>query len=210
MIDMRAVPMRHPSIAALTLATLALAGCNDAQLVNVWRDPDFHGPLKRLLVIAQRRDPTERRLWEDAIADQMMKDDVQAIASYHIYPDEPPGKHAMARAMEDSSIDGALIVRALAPTRETRWVSGWNSVEPRTYYDPWGRGDVIVYRGVHHPGHREVDRIARQQVTVWSAQDDGRMVWAATVEVENPDSRDEMRARFAKGVVPGLKKQGVL
>ena len=59
-------------------------------------------------------------------------------------------------------------------------------------------------------GYRVVDRIARQQVTIWAAGEDPRMVWAATVESENPSSRDALRRDVAQGLVPALVHGGIL
>lgn len=41
------------------------------ELVNVWKDPALQAPINHVLVIAMRRDPIRRRLWEDAFVTQL-------------------------------------------------------------------------------------------------------------------------------------------
>jgi hypothetical protein len=193
------------------IALLTLSGCGAAQLVNVWRDPSLDGDrVRSALVVSQSKDPVARRLWEDAVRDQMIKHGVETVASYSLFPDAPPAKPDMDRALADRGLDHALILNPLPSTTDTHWVPGWTSEEARAFYDPWVHESVVVYRPIRHRGYLVADRIAREQVTLWSAGDGGRMVWAGTVTVENPGSADALRDDLAKAVVPEMKKAGLI
>jgi|SRR5215831_4503047 len=210
----RAVVKRaRMSMAGITLAAgalLAVTGCTNAQLTDVYQDPSFQGPpLRSVLVISQNTDDVQRRLWEDEINFAMRDQGVIAISSYTVYPNGVPSQNELEQAVIDQHLDGALIVKPLQPTQETHYVPGWDSIHPVEYYNPWSGRSAVVYRDHWHPGYAYSDRVMRDQVTVWTGGKDGKMIWAGTVEVENPGSRDQLRHDLASRVAPELRKWGV-
>ena len=195
--------------ALLLLGALAIAGCNDAQITNVWQDPSFQGQVHTVLVVSQAPNPATRRIWEDAICTKMTKDGVEAVVSYEIFPESPPSKAQMTRTLQARHLDAALILKPMASAIETRWVPGYTTTEPRFYYDPWRDRQLLAYRDRYHRGYRVRERIERQQVTLWSAENGGQMVWAGTVLI--PSSTDNhVSDELASGVVPEMKKAGLI
>lgn len=189
----------------------ALAGCTNTNLVDVWKDPSaVPTPMHSMLVIAAQRNATERRLWEDAIVAQLRDNGVEAVPSYSIAPDQAPSQSEMASILHDRDLDGSLIITPLVASRETHWVPGFTTVEPRVYYNPWTRTNTIVDRAVHRRGYRVVDHYAREQITLWSPDDGGRMVLAGTTETLNPTSGDDLRQDLARAIVPGMEKEGFI
>ncbi len=204
---------RYPVAAAAGLMTTlaVLAGCTNAQLTDVWRDPGYNArPMRAILVVSQRRDATARRLWEDAISAELQKHGVRVSASYDQYPDAPATQQQMTDELKSGDFDGAIVERPLAATAQTSYVPGWSSIQPREYYNPWAGRDVIVYRQRYHRGYHVVDRILREQISIWSAEDPPRMIWGGTVEVQNPESSDQLRGDLSKALVPSLHKAGLI
>jgi hypothetical protein len=201
--------LRRAGVAAVLV--LAIAGCTNATLVNVWRDPSFSGKrIHSIMVVSRAQDPTARRLWEDAIRSRMMKDGVDVVASYEMFADAAPSKAALQKAVEDRGLDAALILKPLPPAASTQWVPGWTSTEARTFYDPWDRRNEVVFRDRFHRGYHYTEQFDRQQVTLWTAGDDSRMVWAGTVMVPSRGAGELAANDIAKGVVPAMKKDGLL
>ncbi|MCC6349087.1 MAG: hypothetical protein IT347_05795 [Candidatus Eisenbacteria bacterium] len=190
---------------------LLAAGCTNARVVGVWSDPNRPaGPAGSFLVVSQRKDAVQRRQWEDDVQAQLARSGLRAVSSYTLFPDGVPSQQALDDAMTSQHFDAAIVLKPLKATRDTRWVPGWRSVEPVNYYNPWTGYDRIVYRGRWHPGYAETDHTLREQVTVWDAAAGGRMVWAATVESTNPSSASDLRQSIGRGIVPGLRKAGVI
>jgi len=207
-------PVRLALLAGAVATLAAVAGCTQARVTNVWRDPDYDtAGLRSLLVVSQEGADVDRRLWEDAIGQGLAAHGIEAVASYRTGDDVAGTKAAMARALADGRLDGALVLRPLRGETESHWVPGATTFEPHTRYDPWGRRPpVTVWRPRHEPGYREVDHIERVQATLWTTAAGGepRMVWAATVESTNPSSADELRRDVTSGVFPALERAGVL
>jgi len=196
-------------IALGVIGALAIAGCNDAQVTNVWQDRSFQGGIHRVMVVSQDPDPAARRIWEDALCDQMSKDGVEAHSSYELFPNAAPSQSTMTAALQDRQLDAALVLNPMPGSAESRWIPGYTTTEPRVYYDPWRNRQVVVYRDRRHPGYRVIDQYARQQVTVWTPQNGGQMVWAGTVMI--PAGSDErISNELADGVVPEMKRAGLI
>ena len=188
-----------------------VAGCTDARVVGVWSDPNRPaGTAHSFLVVSQRKDPVQRRLWEDDLQAQLERSGLRAVSSYTLFPGGVPSQKALDEALGNQQLDAAIVLKPLRATKDTYWVPGWKSVVPVDYYNPWNGRDRIVYRGRWHHGYVATDRTLREQVTVWDAAAGGRMVYAATVESTNPTSADALRQSIGRGIVPGLRKAGVI
>ncbi|MCX6150338.1 MAG: hypothetical protein NTX22_07455 [Ignavibacteriales bacterium] len=78
-----------PSV--LCCLMVLLESCSSSILVDVWNDPTFNeSPLKKILIIAIRKDPVQRRIWEDAFIGELSKHGVKATSSYSLFPDALP------------------------------------------------------------------------------------------------------------------------
>jgi len=95
---------------------------------NAWRDPAFEGPpVKSALVLAMKRDPTLRRIWEDALSGELARHGVTATPAYRVFPDVVPDTTAIATAVKDEAIE--CVAKKLASEESTRRSSpGWGSV----------------------------------------------------------------------------------
>jgi hypothetical protein len=72
---------------------LFIVSCGGTQLTNLWKDPSYNGPpLKKLMVIAFRRDPVNRRMWEDAVVNAIgqQKSTASVVPSYQLFPNDVP------------------------------------------------------------------------------------------------------------------------
>ena len=196
-------------IALGVVGVLAIAGCNDAQVTNVWQDRSFRGEIHSVMVVSQDRDPASRRIWEDALCNQMSKDGVEAYSSYQLFPESSPNRDEMVSALHDHGYDAAIILDPMRGEVQRRWVPGYTTTEPFIYYNPWRNRDVVVYRERYHRGYPVTESYDRQQVTLWTPQGDGQMVWAGTVLVPSGDQQ-RVSDRLADGVVPEMKKAGLI
>lgn len=203
--------MRWLPLIPAAVAVVALAGCTGTRLEDVWRDPDFDAtPLHSVVVVSQRPDAAQRRLWEDAVAAALGNAGVRAVPSYQDWPDGPPSRQQLAHALGDGREDAALIVKPLAGQIERRVVPGYTSVEPREFYNPWTNREVVGVRERRHRGYVVTTRQARAQITLWSGGDDVRMVYGATAVIDASGSGDDVRRDFAKGLATGMRQAGLI
>jgi hypothetical protein len=198
------------STLACTLASL-LAGCAPGTLSNMWRDPSFQsGPMKKVFVIAIRKDPVRRRLWEDGFVAELSKHGVVATPSYQLFPDALPDSAQCGAAVEANNFDGILVTRRLRPDTVSTYIEGYTKTEPVTAYDPWKKTYYTYYREVQVPGYAETEKAERDVVNVWTTRAGGRLVWSGTGRVVESGSGSSVNNEIAGLIVPELERQGII
>ena len=202
----RSIPFTLAAVAAL-----ALAGCGTTELTNLWRDPDYHGPpIRNVLVVAMRRDAVTRRMWEDSFVDQLGRAGVQATPSYRQFPDRLPSEDRLRDQTQDSQYEAILFVRPAGSVSETRYYPGYTTVRPVYWRDPFWRAYGGAYARVYHPGYIERDRVVRLDISLWSSGGDGQLVWAATSRTLNPSNPGQLADEVSHYVIPELRKADLL
>jgi hypothetical protein len=198
------------SLLACILASL-LAGCAPGTLSNMWRDPYFNsGPMKNVLVVAVRRDPVRRRIWEDGFVTELTKHGVAATPSYRWFPNALPDSAQYDAAVEANGYDGILITRKLRSDTLATYVPGYTKSEAVTRYNPWRKAYQTYYKEVQVPGYTETEKAARHEVDVWTTKDEGGMVWSGTGRVVESGAGSSVNDEIADLIIPELQRQGII
>lgn len=193
-----------------SLVTL-LAGCAPGTLSNMWRDPSFQsGPMKNMLIVAIRKDPVRRRIWEDGFVAELSKHAMKATPSYRLFPDALPDSAQYDAAVESNGFDGILVTRRLRPDTLTTYIPGYTKREAITRYNPWRKAYQTYYREVQVPGYTETEKAARHEVEVWTTKDEGGMVWAGTGRIVESGVGSSVNDEIVGLIVPELEDQGII
>ncbi len=181
-----------------------LSGCaSSSNLVNMWRDPAFKSdPMREVLVIAIKKDATNRRLWEDGLVAELGRYGVNTTPSYRPFPNAVPDTAQVVEAVRRDGYDGVLVARRLDTETYTNYVPGYTTAEPITRYNPWTNTYYTYYRQVYHAGYTDVGKVARHEVNVWTTREGGRLVWAGTSEILDPSTAQAVRNEIAR-MLPG-------
>lgn len=211
-VDARSQTHRFTLFLIACAAAGILGGCSaGTQLVDMWRDPTGGSqPIRKMLVVAVRRDPTSRRVWEDGLVSALEKRGVTATPSYNLFAQAPPDTDEVEAAVRDHNFDGILSVHRLPTTTQSTYVPGYTRLEPVWVKSRWSLNYHTYWTEVHEPGYVETDRVLRHRVDVWNTTEDWRMVWSGTTESINPNSSRDVNAQIAKLIVPELLNQGII
>ena len=219
MFRQRPLPARWLTPALLVLglgAVLAigsLAGCAASTgLTNMWRDPDYNAPpIQDMLVLSMRRVLVMRRLWEDEFVEELAEHDIQATASYRLFPEQIPDTSAVLAAVRDNGFDGVLINYPAGRETERRYVPGYVTSRPVTSRSPWTGYYYTRWRNTYEPGYVTEDQLVYNDIQLWDARDEGNiLVWAGTTETVNPTSTKEVSHEISEEIIPEMVKQGVI
>jgi hypothetical protein len=192
------------------IAALVL-GCSGSQLVDMWADPQPPAaPLANLLVVAMKKDPARRRLWEDGFAAEIAKHNARVTPSYRLFATAVPDTQQVISAVREHGFDGVLVAHRLGTETQTRQVAGYTTQEPVTRRNPWTGNYYTYWREIHHPGYTETERIVIHQVDVWSTKDGGRLVWTGNARTLDPNSSEVVSKEITSLVIPELMKKGLL
>jgi hypothetical protein len=194
-------------------AIILMSGCASTQLVNVWKDPAYQAaPLKKIMVIAMRKDQLRRRMWEDNFVSALKEDKVGTIAipSYQLFPNDIPDTLAIAEKTQKEGFDGVLVVSRVERSQIKTDVPGYVAEEPVTVYRRrWGTY-ATRWETVYHPGYTDVQKVFSVRTDLLLPAEDGRLVWSATSKDINPGSPQQFRNAVSDLVMDKLAKEGLI
>ena len=193
--------------ACMVSLAFAAAGCSSAtptEMTNVWKDPGYTaGPMKNFFIFGGRLNATNRRTLEDGFVAALTARGVRATPSYTLFPGDYPSKEEARSAVQGGGYDG-LLVASMRGANEQEYVPGvytggfWDG-----YYGPgWG--------GAWDPGYVVTEEVVKFQTSLWDARGQGKLVWSAITETENPTSGKDFVSSLTGSVVPALAKAGFL
>ena len=191
-----------------------LAGCATANshLVDSWVDPSIQNdPMHKVVVIAVKKDPTQRRQWEDAFVAELHDRHVEAVPSYTLSPAAIPDSATMAQTLAGGGFDGVVMVR------QSRREDRKEYVPPETYvrragyvYNPFWGVYQPVYRQFTTPGYVENVKLLWYRTTVYDLRQHMQEVWSGATQTQNPTSAQSVRHDVAGLVVPAMEGQKVI
>jgi hypothetical protein len=200
--------MAHVALLALIMTT---AGCAaQSEMTDLWKDPSFtSGPIHKVLVVALRKDPVRRRMWEDAFASQLGARGLTATSSYQLFPGASPDSQEVIEAVRDDGYDAVLVSVRLPDQTTSTYVPGMVRRESVTVQDFYGTFHAY-WRDVQDPGHTETDEIRRFQTDVWATGASGRLIWSGTLRTLESVSNRTIEAAVSKDIIPLLEKQALI
>lgn len=197
--------------AALSCFILLIESCSSSVLVDVWNDPSYNeSPLKNLLIIAVRKDPIQRRIWEDAFVGEFSKHGVYATSSYNLFQNSFPDTLQVIEAVQENGFDGILVTHLLKVETETRYVESYVTSEMRTRYNPFRKMYTNYYKEIQHPGYVESKTIERRSIEVWVFENEERIIWGATSNTPERNSVEDVQDDIADLVIPELVQNNII
>ncbi|MGD0338152.1 MAG: hypothetical protein ABSB78_05135 [Bacteroidota bacterium] len=198
-------------LAVITLLASIDFGCTSSRLTNVWKDPEFKNPpMTNMLIVAAKKSPVNRRIWEDVIAAELSAHGVTATPSYRLFEDSIPDPDQVGAAVRDTKIDGVLFIRRLPTAISTNYIPPSVKTEAVTRYNERKQTYSTYYRDVQQPGYTDTTKIVRHEVSIFTTQEGGHLVWAGTGEMIDPSSREAVRNEITGLVIPELARQGII
>ncbi len=205
-------PHRKTIVAAALGCLMVIAGgCSSSVLVDEWSDSSFHEPpLKKILVIAIRKDLTWRQIWEDAFSGELSQYGVQATSSYRLFPVVPPDTSQVIDAIQKNGFDGVLVTRLLLPDTSSDYVgSSVTTLHERRYNLRMGYY-TYYEQYVQHPAYIDSQITKRSSIDLWVTGNGGRIIWSATSNTPEMRTLDAVRNAVAELVVPELARLGIV
>ena len=198
-------------IAALCCLMILIENCSSSVLVDVWNDPSFHeSPLKKILIIAIRKNPIQRRIWEDAFVGELSKKGVISTSSYKLFPDALPDTDQVIETVQKNSFDGILVTRILQKETETHYIESYVTSESKLRYNPFRNSYSTYYRDVEHPGFVDSSTVDRRGIEVWIIRDKERIIWGATSNTPEGNSLETVKNNIVDLVIPELSRYGII
>ncbi len=198
-------------VSVFSCLAILIESCSTSVLVDEWNDPSFHeSSLNKMLIIAIRRNPIQRRIWEDAFVRELSKQGVQATSSYKLFPDALPDTDQVIETVQKNGFDGILITRILQKETETHYVESYITTESKIRYNPFRNSYSTYYRDVEHPGYVDSSTVYRRAIDVWVIRDKERIIWGATSNTPEQNSVEAVQNDIASLVISELLQNSII
>jgi hypothetical protein len=186
-----------------------LAGCSPStQITKSWTDPSLSAatvkPFNKVLVIAQLKDDSTRRIAEDKIVASSSRGNF--IQSYnYLQPSEQEENLVIANLLDDG-IDGIILMRLTDVEKTTTYTPG------TSYYGGWGyrSGYYGGYGyGYGTPGYYSEDKTYYVETNIYDVKTN-KLLWSGTTSTLNPSKLNETLDAIIAAVKTELNNKGLL
>ncbi len=130
---------RFAMVIAVLLTASAIGNCNSAKLVASVKNPSYSGQrFKKVLVIGMSDDPAIRSDFEDALANKLGRDGVEAIPGHSILlrPDSANMDMDYLKAqIREHHIEAVLLTRLVKVENKVTYIPGHSYTVPYPYYN---------------------------------------------------------------------------
>jgi hypothetical protein len=203
--------VKTAAFAAIGCLICLISGCASSSLVNIWHDNSFKNtPLNKMLVVAIRKDATKRRIWEDALAGELVKHGVAVTTSYSLFPDSPPDTDQVIKSVIANNFDGILLIRRLPTETDKQYIQGYTSMEQNVQYNFYWQRYWTYYSEIEHPGYIDSQTVAISAIDVSTTQNGGHLIWSATSRTPDPGLVTDIQHGIADLVVSDLAQLKII
>jgi hypothetical protein len=198
-------------VVVLCCLMILIESCSSSSLVDVWNDPSYNEPpLKKIFVIAIRKDQVQRRIWEDAFVGELSKYGVKATPSYSLFSNVLPDTNQIIQTVQEKGFDGILVTRLLNSETESHYVESYVTTKIESRYNIFRKRYDTYFRDVQHPGYVESQIIDRRAIDVWVIRNEERMIWSATSNSPERNSIKAVQEDIAELVIPALRRDSII
>ncbi len=198
-------------VGALCCFIALFVGCTSSRLVNIWSDSEYKAPvMNKMLVISLSKNPSIRRIWEDSFVVELAKHNVDGNPSYRMFPDDVPDTNQVNEIIKSNGYDGFLVIRRLPPETNAQYQPGYMTREQNMRYDRRRDRFITYYRNVQYGGYIDSQKVDIRAIDVWTAKDEGQMIWSATSKTPEPNTVQEIRPEIITLVLTELTQQGII
>jgi len=201
------VRRRFAVAAGMTMA-LVIAACATTELKEQWRDPDYRADSgQRVLIVAVTSRDDRRRMFEDQFAARLREEGVDAIPSYsQLSVIGPENLDAVKAVVQRNAATMVLSVRLVQVDQRTA-VSGGHP----GYYGSAGFYSYYpnAWAGAYSPPSTYTYRTYTTETRVFDMKSD-KLVWAATLQSEEPSDFTAAAAQYADLVVKQMRDNKIL
>lgn len=193
-----------------------LVGCSPStQIVKSWTDPSLNGATvksyKKVLVIAQLKDDSSRRIAEDKLVASSPNGNF--VASYnYLKPDQKDQNLLVSELLKDG-IEAIILMRLTDIEKSTDYVQG------TSYYGGWGYGGGYYggYRGGYGyggsyyatPGYYEENKTYYVETNIYDVTSN-KLLWSGTTSTLNPTKANEAMDDIILAIKTELNNKGLI
>lgn len=170
---------------------------------------------RKVLVIGVAQDLAVRADFEDQMASQIARPDMETIPGNQILlrpdPHAKPDFDYLRAQINSNRIDAVVVSRLLSVDTKVTTVPSSTYTAPFPYYYSFYGYLGAVYPVMYDPGYARKDTTVRVETNVYATgKPDGDLVWTAVSDSFNPKSAKKVADALVKEIPKQMEKDGLL
>ena len=177
---------------------VALSSCAHTKIISSWKDPEYQGHPKKVLVHGIAWNPDIKIVFENKIVDQFNKHGVAAVASHEFLPDSLTlDQEAVKKLVIEKEIDTIFVAHPISRKELQTLRPGSVSYSAAVYVDP-NSNFVMAAAGPSYKPGTYAEMEGTYELVIYDVNARKR-VWTAAVETYVSDTRmEEMKPAIDK------------
>ncbi len=173
------------------------------ELKKVWRDSDYGGKFKKVLVIGVIKRTAVKHFFELEMARQLEDRGIDAIAGNLVLPhDKEADKDLIVSRLKELDADGVIIARLVK--RKTVMQDMYYT--PPAHYRGWPSYYSRSHGLVYSPEYMMKNEVVIVETNLYDAGSE-QLVWSALSETFVEDDKDKLMKSFVEIMINDLFKQ---
>jgi hypothetical protein len=187
-----------------------LTSCATTTLNSVWKDDNYSGKVKRVLVIGVSKRPALKRFFEDEFVRQLKARGTDAVAGFTVLPpDKEADMNIIAPKIKELGIDGIIVTRLVDKKTVETYIPGEAYYVPPAHYRGWDSYYSRSYRVIYSPGYTVKDEIVVLETNLYDTGSE-QLVWSAMSETFVEGSSDDLIRSFVQVMIKDLYEKSLL
>jgi len=212
--------MKKPGISIKTgtlfvIFLFIMTSCATTELKNVWRDDNYSGKIKRVLVIGVIKRPALRRFFEQEFVQQLKARGTDAVAGFTVLPpNEEVDKNIIASKLKELNADGVLITSLVDKKTVETYIPGdvyygHAYYAPPVHYREWDSYYSRSYTAVYQPGYTVKHKVVIVETNLYEAGSE-KLVWSALSKTFVEGDSNKLIRSFVQVMIKDLSEKNLL
>ena len=184
------------------------------EMKKVWRNSDYGGKFKKVLVIGVIKRPAIKRFFEIEMAKQLELRGIDAIAGNLVLPhDKEADKDLIVSTLKELDADGVLIASLINRKTVEQYIPGdiyygRGHYTPPAHYRGWPSYYSRSHGVVYHPEYVTKNEVVIVETNLYDAGSE-QLVWSALSETFVEGDSEKLISTFVEVMINDLFKQNL-
>jgi len=203
----------------LILLVLLVTGCSSTAITGSWKNPEYHGQIKKVYLVGIAKQDTTRRIFEDEFRKQLATYGVTGIPSYNDLPSsEEVDKEVLSAKVQANGADSILMTRVIGKRTEQvvnpGRISGYGYAPRAGYFpDPYYRNYGSYFSRsrdiIYEPATVSHYQVATIEANLYRA-DNAELIWSAQLATTVENNLDKLLSDLIETITKNLKSDGLI
>ncbi len=193
-------------LALSLIVALTIISCASTSLTSVWKDDNYQGNIKNVLIIGISKEVAKKRYFEDEFARQLEAYGVRAVASYKYFPSEEMLPiDAVVSKVGEMNIDAVLITRVVDKKIVETYVGRADYYRPPNYHRGWRN----YYTKSYNQGYVVKDEVVVLETNLYDAETE-KIIWSAMSETFKNGAEEGLIKEYVGLLIKNMSEKGLL